>query len=230
MKILTKFPLIFITTLLMVFFSLNITSKNKSKRTFTKNLLSFSSKKSEDVNLKSFSLERDSHLIAKCPEKTVLIKMIFEKRKKSNRLDVGFNCRSEPEVMKSTVNDSVITFSNFDDLTPPNMECKDNSVFTGFEMKKINEKVQFVWHCGQVRQLGKSRFQNNNMFSDDLNINNSNFDATKFSQFLIHTDIKVEDKQNQGIYFIKFNRKTGNNNLDYQYGVIEIVSNDKAQK
>lgn len=231
MKIIkSKFQLYFITIFILFFSSLTSTARNKSKRISSKNLLTFSSKKAQDINLKSFSLDKDSHLIARCPEKTALIKMIFEKREKSNRVDVGFNCRGEPEITVSNIFKSVVSFSNFDDLTPPNMECKDKSVFTGFEMRKIKDKVEFIWHCGSVKQLGSTALQRSDMFLDEQNKNNSNFDATKFSQFLTHTDIKVDDQQKQGIFFIKFNRKPNNNALDYQYGVIEIVSNDKTKK
>lgn len=221
-----KFPIICITILLVFLSFQNITTKNKSKRTAFKKLLTFSSKKYQDVNLRSFSLERDSHLIAKCPEKTVLIKMIFEKREKTNRIDVGFNCRSEPELMKESVFGNVIKFTNFDDITPPEMKCDNSSVFTGFEMKRVSNQIQFVWHCGQVRELGKNGRARSNMYLDT----NSTFDSSKFSQFLIHTDFKVQDQQNEGIYYISFFRKPDKKDLGYNYGVIDIKSNDKVKK
>jgi len=231
MKILkSKFSLIIIAIYIVLLYSLSINSKSKLNGKFSKKLLSFSSKKSKDVNIKSFSLDKDSHLIAKCPEKTVLIKIIFEKRIKSNRIDVGFNCRSEPDIMLSSLIKSEINFYNFDDITPPRMECQNNSVFTGLEIIKIKDKILFVWYCGQFRQLGKSALEKSNMFSDEKNKNNDNFDAKKFSEFLIHSDIKVDDHQKQGIFYIRFNRKPSDKTLDYQYGVIDILSNDKARK
>lgn len=226
MKILkSKFPLLLISIYLAFFVFKDIICKLTLNRNVTKNILTFNSKKSQEANLRSFSLKRDSHLIAKCPESTVLVKIIFEKRVKSDRIDVGFNCRTEDyKIVKRF--ETKIDFLNFDDITPPEMKCVDNSVFTGFELKKLNNQVQFIWHCGLFRELGKHTILKSNMFVDEKN---NNYDSTKFTEFLIHTDIKVDDQQKQGIQLIKFDRSKVNKNLNYIYHVNEIISNNNVK-
>ncbi len=180
----------------------------------TKTVSTFSSKKGQDVNLHSLSLDKDSHLIAKCPENTVLIKLIFQQREKANIIDVGFNCRNEEYVGKPEISENIIVFTDFDQITPPKIECKD-SVLTGFEMKKIKGKVQFIWYCGKLKnKLSKaSHIRNDALFYGETNL---------FTKFLIKADLKVEKQDVQGLCYFEFMRTKIGNKFELQYGVKDI--------
>jgi len=228
MKIFKKnIVLINILILILILFSYSMCKSKKynSRRTLNK-ISNFSTKNSKDLNIKSFKLIGDSHLIAKCPEKTLMIKLIFEKNNNSNKIDIGFNCRSEPDLIGIEKSENIITTKDIDTITPPNIECKNNSVLTGIEILKNNDKFNFIWYCVKLNKIFKNEIIKTNLFINNKDKSNfaregHSFEDKKFLEFLVHTDIKVDNTQKQGIKFIKFNRKS-DNSLIYEYGVVDL--------
>lgn len=231
--------IIILSGLLMDLYRSNSLSlRSKYKRNFSAGkILKYNSKNEKNnQNLQSLNLSQNGNLIANCDEHTILTKLIFSRDPQTNILDVGFNCRVDKNVLSRVEHkDAILTFDTSSNvipgkngtlgleyLTPPNIECSSKMVLFGFEIKKLDNKIQFIWHCREVRDFGNitniksnSLYYKNNIFKE--------FDKKKLFDFLSHTNIAAESQDKEGIKAIEFKRSP-DKQLSYSFTLKNITS------
>jgi hypothetical protein len=201
------------------------TNKKSSLRIKTSNRFrtQFNSRTSNNQSLKAFNIRGSSHLIAKCPNKSVLIKLIFEKRN-DYIIDVGFNCRRDKNIPHQQIKlERTVNSNSFDEITPPNIECPSDHALSGLEIEKANTITYFNFYCNKIPNMEKKlAIVNNKFYPNEESVSNP-MERKLFSRFLPHTDIFLSKENifNGLITSISFTRDQGSY-LSYSYTTTAI--------